>query len=126
MSPKIENLPDGSSSQRDNLNHQAIEDYLKTIYVLADKGENERVSTSHIAEARDVKPASVTNMIQRLARLNLVDYEKHNGVKLTDSGRQIALEVIRHHRLIELYLMEALGFGRSSDILEHVIRKIGT
>lgn len=126
MSPKIENLPDGSSSQRDNLNHQAIEDYLKTIYVLADKGENERVSTSHIAEARDVKPASVTNMIQRLARLNLVDYEKHNGVKLTDSGRQIALEVIRHHRLIELYLMEALGFGwdevhEQADILEHVI-----
>lgn len=126
MSPKIENLPDGSSSQRDNLNHQAIEDYLKTIYVLADEGENERVSTSHIAEARDVKPASVTNMIQRLARLNLVDYEKHNGVKLTDSGRQIALEVIRHHRLIELYLMEALGFGwdevhEQADILEHVI-----
>ncbi|MFW6069233.1 MAG: iron dependent repressor, metal binding and dimerization domain protein, partial [Chloroflexota bacterium] len=126
MSPKIENLPDGSSSQRDNLNHQAIEDYLKTIYVLADEGENERVNTSHIAEARDVKPASVTNMIQRLARLNLVDYEKHNGVKLTESGRQIALEVIRHHRLIELYLMEALGFGwdevhEQADILEHVI-----
>lgn len=126
MSPKIENLPDGSSSQRDNLNHQAIEDYLKTIYVLADEEENERVSTSHIAEARDVKPASVTNMIQRLARLNLVDYEKHNGVKLTDTGRQIALEVIRHHRLIELYLMEALGFGwdevhEQADILEHVI-----
>lgn len=126
MSPRIENLPDGSSSQRDNLNHQAIEDYLKTIYVLADEEEDERVSTSRIAEARDVKPASVTNMIQRLARLNLVDYEKHNGVKLTDSGRQIALEVIRHHRLIELYLMEALGFSwdevhEQADILEHVI-----
>lgn len=126
MSPHIENLPDGSSSQRDNLNHQAIEDYLKTIYILAEEDHQERVSTSRIAEARDVKPASVTNMIQRLAGLNLVDYEKHNGVKLTDSGRQIALEVIRHHRLIELYLMEALGFSwdevhEQADILEHVI-----
>lgn len=126
MSPKIENLPGGSSSQRDNLNHQAIEDYLKTIYILAEEEERERVSTSRIADAREVKPASVTNMIQRLARLNLVDYEKHNGVKLTGNGRQIALEVIRHHRLIELYLMEALGFSwdevhEQADILEHVI-----
>ena len=124
MSPIIENLPDGSSSQRDNLNHQAIEDYLKTIYVLAEG--DERVSTSRIAEAREVKPASATNMIQRLARLNLVDYEKHNGVMLTEAGRQIALEVIRHHRLIELYLMEALGFRwdevhEQADVLEHVI-----
>ncbi len=124
MSPIIENLPDGSSSQRDNLNHQAIEDYLKTIYVLAEG--DERVSTSRIAEAREVKPASATNMIQRLARLNLVDYEKHNGVMLTEAGRHIALEVIRHHRLIELYLMEALGFRwdevhEQADVLEHVI-----
>ncbi|HZD10323.1 MAG TPA: metal-dependent transcriptional regulator [Candidatus Binatia bacterium] len=126
MSPRIENLPDGSSLQRDNLNHQAIEDYLKTIYLLAEAEEEQRVSTSQIAEAREVKPASVTNMIQRLARLNLVDYEKHNGVRLTENGRQIALEVIRHHRLIELYLMEALGFSwdevhEQADILEHVI-----
>lgn len=126
MSPKIGNLPDGSSLQRDNLNHQAIEDYLKTIYVLAEQEEGDRVGTSSIAEARDVKPASATNMIQRLARLNLVDYEKHYGVMLTESGRQIALEVIRHHRLIELYLMEALGFTwdevhEQADILEHVI-----
>jgi DtxR family Mn-dependent transcriptional regulator len=108
------------------LNHQAVEDYLKTIYVLAEESAEDRVSTSRIAEARDVKPASVTNMIQRLARLNLVDYEKHNGVKLTANGRQIALEVIRHHRLIELYLIEALGFEwdevhEQADILEHVI-----
>jgi len=126
MSPRINNLPDGSSSQRDNLNHQAIEDYLKTIYLLAEEENEERVSTSRIAEAREVKPASVTNMVQRLAGLNLVDYEKHNGVKLTENGRQIALEVIRHHRLIELYLMEALGFSwdevhEQADILEHVI-----
>ena len=122
--PRIENLPSGSSSQRNSLNHQAIEDYLKTIYVLAE--DESPVSTSRIAEARDVKPASVTSMIQRLAKLNLVSYEKHYGVELTRAGLQIALEVIRHHRLIELYLMEALGFSwdevhEQADILEHVI-----
>lgn len=122
--PRIENLPDGSSAQRSNLNHQAIEDYLKTIYVLAD--EESPVSTSRIAAERGVKPASVTSMIQRLDRLNLVDYEKHYGVTLTPAGRAIALEVIRHHRLIELYLIEALGFTwdevhEQADILEHVI-----
>ena len=122
--PKIENLPPGTSHQRNNLNHQAIEDYLKTIFVLAE--DESPVSTSRIAEAREVKPGSVTNMIQRLDSLNLVNYEKHRGVTLTDSGQQIALEVIRHHRLIELYLIEALGFEwdevhEQADILEHVI-----
>ena len=124
MSPRIENLPAGSSSQRNSLNHQAIEDYLKTIFVLSE--EERPVSTSRIAEARNVKPASVTSMVQRLDRLNLVNYEKHYGVTLTKSGNQIALEVIRHHRLVELYLMEALGFSwdevhEQADILEHVI-----
>ncbi len=65
-------------------------------------------------------------MIQRLARLHLVNYEKHYGVTLTESGEKLALEVIRHHRLLELYLMEALGFEwdevhEQADILEHVI-----
>ena len=124
MSPQIENLPSGSSAQRNSLNHQAIEDYLKTIYTLSE--EESPVTTSRIAEARQVKPASATSMIQRLADLNLVDYKKHYGVTLSESGRQIALEVIRHHRLIELYLMEALGFRwdevhEQADVLEHVI-----
>jgi len=122
--PDINSLPDGTSQQRHNLNHQAIEDYLKTIYMLAQK--ESPVSTSRIAEARDVKPASVTSMIQRLAKLNMVEYEKHYGVILTKSGEKLALEVIRHHRLIELYLIEALGFTwdevhEQADILEHVI-----
>lgn len=124
MSPTINNLSPGSSLQRDGLNHQAIEDYLKTIYEL--EQEESPVSTSRIATARDVKPGSATSMIQRLAKLNLVDYVKHYGVTLTDSGREIALEVIRHHRLVELYLIEALGFSwdevhEQADILEHVI-----
>lgn len=122
--PKINALETGSSEQRNSLNHQAIEDYLKTIYMLA--VEETPVTTSRIAEARDVKPGSVTSMIQRLAKLNLVNYEKHYGVTLTDAGTKVALEVIRHHRLIELFLIEALGFTwdevhEQADILEHVI-----
>jgi DtxR family Mn-dependent transcriptional regulator len=122
--PEIETLPGGSSSQRNTLNHQAIEDYMKTIYMLAQ--EETPVSTSRIAQARNVKPASATSMIQRLARLNLVRYEKHYGVTLTEAGEKLALEVIRHHRLLELYLIEALGFTwdevhEQADILEHVI-----
>lgn len=124
MSPEIDRLTLGSSRQRDGLNHQAIEDYLKTIYGL--ELEESPVSTSRIAAARDVKPGSATSMVQRLHRLNLVNYEKHYGVTLTDAGRDIALEVIRHHRLVELYLIEALGFGwdevhEQADLLEHVI-----
>jgi DtxR family Mn-dependent transcriptional regulator len=122
--PEIESLPEGTSLQRHNLNHQAVEDYLKTIYMLAQ--EESPVSTSRIAEARGVKPASATSMIQRLAKFKLVNYEKHYGVTLTDAGEKVALEVIRHHRLIELYLIEALGFTwdevhEQADILEHVI-----
>ncbi|RMG99838.1 MAG: metal-dependent transcriptional regulator [Chloroflexi bacterium] len=122
--PQIDGLEPGTSSQRNALNHQAIEDYLKTIYTLAE--QESPVSTSRIATARQVKPASVTGMLQRLSKLNLVHYEKHYGVTLTEAGRKIALEVIRHHRLLELYLMEALGFSwdevhEQADILEHVI-----
>lgn len=124
MTPEIKSLSPGTSLQRDGLNHQAVEDYLKTIYEL--EQEESPVSTSRIALARSVKPGSATSMIQRLDKLNLVDYEKHYGVTLTDAGREIALEVIRHHRLVELYLIEALGFGwdevhEQADILEHVI-----
>jgi DtxR family Mn-dependent transcriptional regulator len=124
LSPEIETLSLGSSRQRDGLNHQAIEDYLKTIFRLEE--EQSPVSTSRIAAARAVKPGSATSMIQRLHKLNLVNYEKHYGVTLTAAGRDIALEVIRHHRLVELYLIEALGFTwdevhEQADLLEHVI-----
>lgn len=122
--PEIEALDSGTSSQKEGLNHQAIEDYLKSIYMLTE--EESPVSTSRIAEAREVKPGSVTSMLQRLDKLNLVHYEKHYGVTLTEAGRKIALEVIRHHRLLEVYLMEALGFSwdevhEQADLLEHVI-----
>ncbi|MFO7662163.1 MAG: metal-dependent transcriptional regulator [Chloroflexota bacterium] len=122
--PQIDTLDKGQSQQRDSLSHQAIEDYIKTIYMLAQV--ESPVSTSRVAQARNVKPASATSMIQRLAKLNLVNYEKHYGVTLTNAGEKLALEVIRHHRLLELYLMEALGFRwdevhEQADILEHVI-----
>ncbi len=124
MSPKIDSLSRGQSIQRQGLNHQAIEDYLKTIYTL--EQHDSPVSTSRVAAARDVKPGSATSMLQRLHKLDLVNYEKHYGVTLSDAGREIALEVIRHHRLVELYLIEALGFSwdevhEQADLLEHVI-----
>ncbi|MGH2536273.1 MAG: metal-dependent transcriptional regulator [Candidatus Promineifilaceae bacterium] len=124
MCPDLVMVESGSSSQREGLNHQAIEDYLKVIYQL--EQEASPVSTSRLSAARAVKPGSATSMIQRLDKLGLVNYTKHGGVTLTPAGQEIALEVIRHHRLVELYLIEALGFGwdevhEQADILEHVI-----
>ena len=106
------------------MNRQAIEDYLKTIYELAET--ESPVSTSRVAEARGVKASSATNMMQKLSRLGLVRYEKHRGVTLTDEGQAIALETIRHHRLVELYLTRDLGYGweevhEEAERLEHVL-----
>ena len=89
------------------MNSQAIEDYLKAIYKLQDR--NTIVTTSALAKHIKVSPASATGMIKKLATSNLVKHERYQGVTLTESGKKIALEVIRHHRLLELYLAEALG-----------------
>ncbi len=104
----------------------ATEDYLKVIYALT--AASPRASTNQIAEALDVKPASVTGMIKKLSQINppLVDYQKHYGVALTPEGEQVALETIRHHRLLETFLHETLGFDwdavhAEADRLEHVI-----
>ncbi|MFN2454977.1 MAG: metal-dependent transcriptional regulator [Pyrinomonadaceae bacterium] len=101
-----------------------VEDYLKMIYRIAQ--ESGQVRTVALAEALNVKPASVTAMLKTLAELKLVEYEPYYGVTLTDAGAKVALEVIRHHRLIELYLVEALGFSwdevhEEAEALEHVI-----
>ena len=122
--PEIQSLPIQSNSGKSGPSHQAIEDYLKTIYRLSQV--EFPVSTSRLAETCGVKPASVTGMIKRLSGLGLVDYKKYYGVTLTESGRKIALEVIRHHRLIETYLMKAFGFEwdevhEQAELLEHVI-----
>lgn len=103
-----------------------VEDYLKSIYHLSN-GEG-RVSTGQIAEDMAVSPASVTDMVQRLAAESppLLDYLKHQGVALTEAGKKAALEIIRHHRLLELFLHEVLGFSwdqvhEEAERLEHVI-----
>ena len=106
------------------MDQQAIEDYLRTIYQLAQS--QSPVTTSRIASARQVRPSSVTQMMKRLSGQGLVHYTKHYGVTLTGSGRAKALEMLRRHRLVELYLVNELGFGwdevhDEADRLEHVI-----
>lgn len=86
---------------------QAVEDYLKTIYEI--QHEQGKVATTVLAEQLSVAPASVTGMIKKLADMRLVVHEPYQGVVLSEAGQKIALEVIRHHRLIELFLAEALG-----------------
>lgn len=110
---------------RENLTH-VIEDYLKAIYDLtADSG---RASTNQIAERMGVTAASVTNMIQKLAATDppLLKYRKHRGVVLTEEGERVALEIVRHHRLLEMFLHQTLGYSwdevhEEADRLEHVI-----
>lgn len=101
-----------------------IEDYLKTIYLI--RQEQGAVKTLALAEQLKVKPPTVTAMLKTLADLKLVEYAPYRGVELTAAGERVALEVVRHHRLIELYLVEALGFSwdevhEEAEILEHVI-----
>ena len=106
---------------------QAIEDYLKTIYKLQHGGtENERATTSVIADRMGVAAASATNMIKKLAEMHLLVHTPYQGVGLTGAGKKIALETIRHHRLIELYLAQALGYpwdqiDAEAECLEHAI-----
>jgi DtxR family Mn-dependent transcriptional regulator len=106
----------------------SVEDYLKTIYELQRAAAGERVSTSAVADTLGVSSASVTGMLKKLSEVEpqLVDYQRYQGVRLTDAGEKIALEVLRHHRLIEAYLIEALGYTwdevhDEADMLEHVI-----
>jgi DtxR family Mn-dependent transcriptional regulator len=104
----------------------STQDYLKQIYAL--HGGQERVPTSRIAGQMGIAPASVTGMLQKMAAAAdpLIDYEKHHGARLTPSGERAALEMIRHHRLLELYLCVSLGYSwdqvhSEADRLEHVI-----
>lgn len=103
---------------------QSIEDYLKAIFTLQSEGE--RASTTKIAASLEVSSASATNMIKRLSEMGLVDYQSYKGSKLTTSGKKIALEIIRHHRLLELYLLEVMGYSwdevhDEAEKLEHHI-----
>jgi DtxR family Mn-dependent transcriptional regulator len=102
----------------------AIQDYLKEIYKIQASGE--RATTTAIARRMGVAPSSVTSMLKKLAALGLVEHAPYRGVELSEAGSKIALEVIRHHRLLEQYLAETLGLGidavhAEADRLEHVI-----
>ncbi len=104
----------------------SVQDYLKAIYELTAGGEP--ANTTALATRLGIAPASVTGMIQKLSRIKppLVEYRKHQGVKLTAQGRKAALEVIRHHRLIEAWLVQTLGYSwdevhAEAEQLEHAI-----
>lgn len=102
-----------------------MEDYLKTVYTLQADGEPP-VATSDIAEYLEKTPPTVTDMLGKLEDRGLVDREPYKGTELTDEGKTVALEVVRHHRLLEAYLTEHLDFAWSevhdeADRLEHHI-----
>ena len=103
----------------------AVQDYAKAIWSLAHRGRGP-VSTSALAERLEVSPASASAMIKRLEALGLISHEPYHGVRLTRAGERVALEVMRHHRLLELYLAEALGMPwdrvhEEAEVLEHAI-----
>lgn len=110
---------------------EAQEDYLKQILMLSSGGTGNlepalAVSTQDLADEMGVKPASVTGMLKKLAEHGLVEYEAYRGVRLTATGYKVSLEVLRHHRLIEAYLHQALGYGweevhAEAERLEHHI-----
>jgi DtxR family Mn-dependent transcriptional regulator len=103
---------------------EAIQHYLREIYKLGRDGS--RVSTTALARGQGVSAASASAMVKKLAALGLVEHAKYRGVTLTGSGERVALEVIRHHRLLELYLAETLGLHvddvhDEADRLEHAL-----
>jgi DtxR family Mn-dependent transcriptional regulator len=103
----------------------AIEDYAKAIYALELRA-GESVTTNSLAERMGVTPASASGMVKRLAELGLVEHQPYHGVLLTEDGRRVALEVMRHHRLLELYLVQSLGVPwdrvhQEAEVLEHVL-----
>jgi DtxR family Mn-dependent transcriptional regulator len=108
-------------------NTESVDDYLKAIYALG--GEERRwVGGSELAARLDIAPASVTNMLQKLAPQpkSFVDYKRGEGVRLTAAGRRRALEIVRHHRLVETFLFEVLGYSvdelhDEAERLEHFI-----
>jgi DtxR family transcriptional regulator, Mn-dependent transcriptional regulator len=102
----------------------AVEDYVKAVYML--EQHDGSASTAALAARLEVTPAAVSGMLRKLAALGLVEHEPYHGVHLTDRGRLVALEVVRHHRLLELFLVESLGMGwdevhAEAEVLEHVL-----
>jgi len=109
---------------------QALEDYLKMIYKLeelnAEAQLEKGVSTSSIAERLGISQASVSNMLKKLSDKDLIEYAPYYGVTLTSQGRKIALQMLRRHRVLELYLVERLGYqwdevDAEAEVLEHAV-----
>ena len=103
---------------------ESIQDYLKSIYKL--QAADGHVTIGALARDQGVSPASASAMVKKLAALELLEHEPYRGARLTDAGERVAVEVIRHHRLLELYLAETLGLHvddvhAEADRLEHVI-----
>jgi DtxR family Mn-dependent transcriptional regulator len=103
---------------------ESVQNYVKAIYSLVESGAE--VSTSALAERLGVSPASVTSMVKRLAHQGLLVHQRYRGFQLTEKGREVALEVIRHHRLLEAYLCQSLGLSwdrvhDEAEVLEHAI-----
>ena len=104
----------------------AVQDYAKAIYALQARAGGEAVSTNDLAERLDVTAASASGMVRKLDDLGLATHERYRGVELTDEGEKVALEVLRHHRLLELYLAESLDVPwdrvhDEAEVLEHVL-----
>src|ERR1700761_1999477 len=102
----------------------AVQDYAKAIYTL--ESRHGAASTNELAALLEVRPASVSGMLRKLSALGLVEHERYRGGRLTERGRRVALEVIRHHRLVELFLVESLGMTwdevhAEAEVLEHVL-----
>jgi DtxR family transcriptional regulator, Mn-dependent transcriptional regulator len=103
---------------------EAIQHYLREIYKLGQ--EHDRVSVTALARAQGVSPASASAMVKKLSALALIEHAPYKGIDLTPAGERVALEVIRHHRLLELYLAKTLGVHvdevhDEADRLEHAI-----
>jgi DtxR family Mn-dependent transcriptional regulator len=114
-----------ASAQQHARPSEAIEDYAKAIYALARRGEG-TVTTNALADRLGVTPASVSAMLKKLADRGLAEHEPYRGVQLTPDGERVALEVMRHHRLLELYLVEHLDVPwdrvhEEAEALEHVL-----
>jgi DtxR family Mn-dependent transcriptional regulator len=103
----------------------SIQDYAKAVYALEERA-GAAVSTNDLAERLGVTPGSVSAMLRKLADVGLLEHERYHGVRLTEQGRRVALEVLRHHRLLELFLAEELGMPwdrvhAEAEVLEHVL-----
>jgi DtxR family Mn-dependent transcriptional regulator len=124
---------------KDSVHSAAVEDYSKAIFALQSRGA-EPVATNALAERLGITPGSVSAMLKKLDELGLIRHVPYRGVRLTPAGRRLALEVIRHHRLLESFLADSLGMSwdrvhAEAEILEHVLsedleqliaRKLGT